>query len=111
MSELFPETKVVAISKENFDIYIGRKVSHRFEESTFHNPFKIGYDGDRREVVLLFLEYWYAPERKTLRELAVKELTGKTLGCWCKPLLCHGDIVASYVNWRNNEDKVQLPIR
>jgi hypothetical protein len=21
------------------------------------------------------------------------ELQGKTLGCWCKPLACHGDVI------------------
>jgi hypothetical protein len=25
---------------------------------------------------------------------ALPELKGKTLGCWCKPQACHGDILA-----------------
>lgn len=105
MKTLFSTTKVVCISKkEDFDIYIGRKVTNRFAQSVFHNPFKIGDDdGNRDEVILKFIDYWYAPERKALRELAVKELTGKTLACWCAPFPCHGDIIAGYVTWKNGD--------
>lgn len=28
-----------------------------------------------------------------LRELTLDELKGKTLGCWCKPECCHGDVL------------------
>jgi hypothetical protein len=27
------------------------------------------------------------------------ELDGKRLGCFCKPKLCHGDIIVAAVNW------------
>lgn len=26
------------------------------------------------------------------------ELRGKTLGCWCKPDACHGDVLAELAN-------------
>lgn len=103
MTTLFPTTTVECVGKGNFDVYIGRKIPRRFEESPFHNPFKIGYDGERKEVLLAFLEYWYAPEQKALRDIAVKELSGKILGCWCSPFSCHGDFIAGYVNWKKNE--------
>jgi hypothetical protein len=28
----------------------------------------------------------------------VHELAGKRLGCFCKPALCHGDVLADYLN-------------
>ena len=28
----------------------------------------------------------------------ILELKGKTLGCFCKPNSCHGDIIAEYLN-------------
>lgn len=34
----------------------------------------------------------------------VYDLTGKTLGCFCKPLACHGDVLADFLNsWDDGE--------
>jgi hypothetical protein len=38
-----------------------------------------------------------------LVEKARKELKGKVLGCWCKPELCHGDVLVEIVE--GNEPK------
>lgn len=66
--------------------YIGRKWAG-YGESVFHNPFHVGKDGDREEVLLKFAEYWYAPEQAWLRRKAFAMLAiNDTLGCWCKPL-------------------------
>ena len=32
-------------------------------------------------------------EQESLRNKIKNELKGKILGCWCKPLPCHGDII------------------
>jgi len=82
-----------------YGIYIGRAYSME-HESPYHNPFRIGKDGDRDEVLLKFIIYWYADEQRALRERAYRELPFRILGCWCSPLPCHGDIIAGYVNWR-----------
>ena len=29
------------------------------------------------------------------------ELKGRTLGCWCKPLACHGDVLVELINGQN----------
>jgi hypothetical protein len=68
--------------------------------SPFGNPFRIGFDGDREAVLLKYVEWFYAPERKALREKVRKELTGKTLACWCTPLRCHAEILAAYCDAR-----------
>jgi hypothetical protein len=49
----------------------------------------------RREAVQKFEEYLLSNE-----ELmgSLSELKGKTLGCWCKPKSCHGDILLRYAN-------------
>ena len=55
------------------------------------NPYAIGRDGDRAAVVARFrshLARW--PDLLAGRA----ELRGKRLGCWCKPLACHGDVLA-----------------
>ena len=88
--------QVAHVRKSAFDVYIGRQFAE-FAHSPFCNPFHVGKHGSRTDVLLLFAEYWYAPEQKTLRNMAVLNLSSKTLGCWCKPLPCHGDIIAGYV--------------
>ena len=35
-----------------------------------------------------------------LRQIPL-ELKGKTLGCWCKPLACHGDVLAEIADADN----------
>lgn len=79
--------------------YIGR-AGNGFSQSIFHNPFHIGKDGSRAEVIAKFAEYWYAPEQWDLRRAAWYLAEDAVLGCWCKPELCHGDIIAGYLEWR-----------
>jgi len=78
------KTKVVHCKKAAYDVYIGRP-------SKWGNPFKIGKDGTRNDVIAKYEAYIRG--RKDLME-ALYELKGKTLGCWCKPLACHGDVLA-----------------
>ena len=89
----FPmQTKIINIHhKENYDVYIGRG-------SLFGNPFKIGKDGDRDSVVELYRQYFYGKiSRDAEFKRNVLALKGKTLGCYCKPQRCHGDIIAEYL--------------
>ena len=78
---------------EDFDVYIGRG-------SGFGNPYAIGFDGDREDVIRKFK---YDFDRDYLKEGAavkekLKKLRGKRLGCHCKPDPCHGDILVEYLN-------------
>ncbi len=95
------KSKVVHCRKARFDAYIGRAF-REFQGTRYGNPFHLGKDGNRYDVIVKFANYWYAPEQKKLREHAVNYLTGQILGCWCAPELCHGDIIAGYVNWKAN---------
>ncbi len=65
------------------DVYIGRG-------SIWGNPFKIGADGTREEVVSKYERYLRI--RKDLLE-RLPELKGKNLVCFCAPLACHGDVL------------------
>ena len=60
------------------------------------NPFEIGKDGTREEVIAKYREWLRA--RPKLIELARRELKGKILLCWCTPLACHGDVLVELVN-------------
>ena len=60
------------------------------------NPFVIGCDGTREEVIAKH-RAWLLSQPE-LVERARKELKGKTLACCCKPLACHGDVLAEIAN-------------
>ena len=91
------KTRVVNIKgKKPYDVYIGRAMGwQRLKKSPYANPFKIGKDGNRDEVIEKYREWILAqPE---LVERAKRELKGKVLGCWCKPDPCHGDVLVEIV--------------
>lgn len=71
------------------EVYIGRP-------SIFGNPFIIGKDGTRSEVIAKYRTFLYS--RPALIQKARAELKGKTLVCFCAPLPCHGDVLAQIVN-------------
>ena len=87
---------VVHCKKEKYDVYIGRAVPRSgLKASIWANPFVIGKDGTRSEVMEKYRTRLMAnPE--LLRKLP--ELKGKVLGCWCAPEACHGDTLAELAN-------------
>ncbi|MBZ7216422.1 MULTISPECIES: DUF4326 domain-containing protein [Klebsiella] len=101
LSEKIPvryiEDKITFVSNKDknefFDTYIGRG-------TLWGNPYAIGHDGDRDEVIRKFK---YDFERGFLKggsdfKDKLKTLRGHTLGCHCKPYACHGDVLAHYLN-------------
>jgi len=81
------ETKVVHCKRESYNTYIGRS-------SKFGNPFTIGKDGTREEVIEKYEKYLRG--NKELMD-SIIDLDGKVLGCWCKPKACHGDIIIKVI--------------
>lgn len=73
-------------------VYIGRG-------SPFGNPFVLGRDGSREEVVSKFMSYFM--NNDSLKKLALEKLRDKDLVCFCAPKLCHGDVLLKYVQDRN----------
>jgi hypothetical protein len=67
--------------------YVGRP-------SKWGNPFVIGKDGSREEVVQKYREYILSSP--LLNDL--HELKGKDLVCWCSPEICHADVLLPMVN-------------
>ena len=78
------KTRVVHCKKESYDIYVGRP-------SKWGNPFSIGKDGTREQVIEKYRSYLLRND-KLMNCLG--EVKGRILGCWCKPKPCHGDIIA-----------------
>jgi hypothetical protein len=70
-------------------VYIGRP-------SKWGNPFTIGVDGTREEVINKY-EKWLCSNPALISE-ATRELVGKDLVCFCSPKSCHGDILIRVAN-------------
>jgi len=87
-------TSVVHCNKDPYDIFIARP-------SKWGNPFS-HKDGtlakfkvaNRKEAVEKYREYiMNSPLIDDLHELK-----GMTLGCWCKPSSCHGDVLVDLLS-------------
>ena len=85
--------KIVNLKNEKCDVRIDRS-------SVLGNPFVIGKDGNREEVIKKYREYLWncicvvdELKRISLMDDDVK------LGCWCKPKKCHGEVVVKAVEY------------
>ena len=87
--------RVVHCKKEEFDVYVGRGSKWGNPYSHKEGTLAEHVVGSRSEAIQKFEEYLLSNE-----ELmgSLSELKGKTLGCWCKPKSCHGDILLRYAN-------------
>lgn len=68
-------------------VYIGRP-------GLWGNPFVIGKDGDREQVIQKYRDS-LTPEQIAK---ARHELKGRDLVCWCSPAACHGDVLLEIAN-------------
>ena len=89
-------TTVGHMKRDQCDIFIGRP-------SILGNPFKIGNNGTRKEVIDKYKDYFY--KSKELKQYAEVNCKDKILGCYCNPLACHGDIIAEYLNGLEKDEK------
>lgn len=86
---------VVNIRRDTFTVYIGRaNARYGLPQSKFANPFKIGPDGDRDQVIAKYRAYVLS--RPDLLE-ALADINYARLGCWCSPEKCHGDVLAELI--------------
>ena len=88
--------KIVHCKRQKYDVYVGRP-------SIFGNPFKIGKDGNRLEVIEKFKEYFlFKLKEDNQFKKAVEKLKGKILGCYCYPKDCHARIIIEYLEGEYN---------
>lgn len=87
--------------------YIGRGNQWKgLRASPLANRFRIGFDGDRDEVIAKY-EVWlrgriHSGDREVLDELArlasiVVRLGHIELACFCAPQACHGDVIKAAI--------------
>jgi len=95
------------VNKRNYTglgIYIGRP-------SPLGNPFVIGRDGDREEVIRKYRDFLeiaiHNDERIKAEFERLEELNKKgdvILICWCAPSKCHGDVIKEIIECRDAEN-------
>ena len=84
---------------QDADVYIGRQMTMggwRLPASPWANPFVAARcpgagKTEKAEEACRLYEDWIRGQPALLARLP--ELRGKTLGCWCKPGPCHGDVL------------------
>ena len=86
-------TKVVNKYREPYDIYIGRGSKWGNPYTHIKGKTKASHVVNTREESIQSFKEWITKgEGKHLLN-DLHELKGKTLGCFCKPQSCHGDIL------------------
>jgi hypothetical protein len=79
-------------------------------KSALANPYRIGVDGDRAQVIEKYRHWLWAqlqgdvgnPVNMELKRLlAVARKGSLALVCCCKPLPCHGDVIRNCLEWLN----------
>lgn len=95
--------KIVNVTKtDEFDVYIGRRFKmgrYNFEESIFHNPFRINDSMNRKQCLDSFKDYLQDRCKEDLDfAYQLYQLKDKTLGCWCAPASCHGNVIKELVD-------------
>ena len=109
-SSVGPLSAIRVVNKKHFkgsegdnEVYIGRATA-RTKGSVLGNPYRIGRDGARGEVIEKYDRWlsWEIAERgdayRELRRLADIARTGEmVLVCWCAPEKCHGEIIKSEI--------------
>ena len=90
-------TKVVNLYKDKYDVYIGR--AGKGQDGYFGNPFPLKAGEPRGATIERYKQYF--DNRIATDEVfktKILELKNKTLGCFCKPNACHGDVIKEYLD-------------
>lgn len=91
------KTTVVNIRKDKYDVYIGR--AGHGQDGYFGNPIRLMSHMSRGATIDTYRAYFLGRLKNDLEfKRRVLELRGKVLGCFCKPHVCHGDVIADYLN-------------
>lgn len=82
--------KVVHFKKEPYDVYIGRP-------GEWGNPFEVKEHGRGVCIEMFEEDITRRLIHGDITEEKLLELDGKTLGCWCRPDSCHGDVYVKVI--------------
>ena len=77
--------RVVHCKRDKYDVYIGRP-------SAYGNPFVLRAESERDKLIAKY-EEWLRAQPELVAQVK-RDLRNKTLGCWCAPRACHGEVLA-----------------
>lgn len=86
------------------NVYIGRNMSFYVPgavSSVWQNPYVVGKN---KYTLDESLDKYREHILKSDLVNRLNELNGKTLGCWCKPNRCHGDVLKELIELRGSTD-------
>jgi hypothetical protein len=94
-------------------VYIGRKNARTgWVGSVLANPFVIGKDGSRDDVIEKYRKWLNAKCRENdveimteLKRIQKLDRRALRLVCWCAPEPCHGDVIMNALRWLDSLDK------
>jgi hypothetical protein len=81
---------------QDCDVYIGRacrKGGWDLSASKWANPFPVASTPGGRDAAIARYEKYLRNERPDLLRALPELGGGRTLGCWCAPKPCHGDVL------------------
>ena len=103
------QSKVVHCMRESYDVYIGRgkdPATGELPAVPWGNSYShkqvpgTKWVNSRDEAIAKFrADLWFRLKFQPGAMEQVAALHGKTLGCWCHPKACHGDVLVKAAAW------------
>ena len=94
------ETTVVNLSEYVAPQFGGGLLVRIDRMTKWGNPFRVGADGDRDAVIEKYRQWlWRKIRQEEVNLYELADLLGCELGCHCRPLPCHGDVLARAAEW------------
>lgn len=85
-------------SGARYDVYVGRP--GKGQPGPWGNPFRPGPGESPGDTLPRYRRWLWAEVRASRIALAdLAALDGLTLGCFCKPAPCHGDVLEAAARW------------
>src|SRR3954447_1595430 len=80
------------------EVYVGRSTRNGWRKSKWANPFRVRRNAsqEQRADVIAMYRRWLLQQPALI--VALPELRGKDLVCWCVPEACHGDVLIELPN-------------
>lgn len=92
--------RVVHCKREPYDVYIGRGPKWGNDFSHKEGTTARYRVATREEAIACYRRHlWRRIKAGEISLAELAELDGKTLGCWCAPKPCHGDVLAAAAEW------------
>lgn len=102
-----PQVKADVIAGKEGVLYCGRP-NHwqKLRGSHFANPFAVGKDGTREEVIERYRMWlWSQPQLLATLAAMLEERRDWTLVCWCAPEACHCAILKELAEGMIKDDQ------